>query len=769
MRLQREAVFGLMFACGMWMWPSEVAGGGWSIVDALRKRYDTSRGGDANGVDTSGVEDVIQSESAIGAAEGCTNQLDICFLIDSSGSIGIQNFRLVKQFLHTFLMVLPIGPEEVNNAVVTYSTDVHLQWDLQSPNAVDKQLAAHAVLDMPYKKGSTNTSDGLKACKQILFTGSRPGREHVPKLVIGMTDGESDSDFRTVRAAKEIRELGGIVTVLAVGHYVKHSECRSMCGCSGTSDDDSPCPLYLRADWGQLATAIKPMLKEVCKTLPQDAICSDWSAWSPCSVSCGDGSQIRTRTEVSAPQPGTPTCPDCPAPMGRTCVEQGGLEEIRECSAGVCAVDAGCGVWGEWSAWSASCGNATRKRERTRYNDPPPQGAGRRCENQDPPVLQEQTEEATLAPCITIPPTPPEWAAWSDCTVTCGGGNRHRVRNALPPGLGSQNGESDESLVSKLWPGTDLRQEEACNTSPCPINATCGQFEEWSTCSVSCGGGLKTRSRNPWNEDQQHGGLSCEQQHPGGRTETITCNPQACPVDERPGEWAEWGECSVTCGDGVRERRRGKSLVEAKFGGRTIDQQNEALPEDLKIKNVEYEPCSYPACGASCTYVWSDWNKCVCPMGYQARHAAVKFDYRNKPCDLPTFETKACSCGETNPVPSEGTTPGAPGATGPEQPNQRPLPEGSDENETPTNEEGEQSKKESGSGIAGAIAGGVIGGLILLGAAGGASYHYYLSSSVGSPSAEIEYEADDGATKVVMEEEKETLVPVDDDSDMWME
>nr|8J64_B Chain B, Micronemal protein MIC2 [Toxoplasma gondii] len=55
--------------------------------------------------------------------------------------------------------------------------------------------------------------------------------------------------------------------------------------------------------------------------------------------------------------------------------------------------------------------------------------------------------------------------------------------------------------------------------------------------------------------------------------------------------------------------------------------------------------------GASCTYVWSDWNKCVCPMGYQARHAAVKFDYRNKPCDLPTFETKACSCGETNPVP----------------------------------------------------------------------------------------------------------------------
>nr|2XGG_A Chain A, MICRONEME PROTEIN 2 [Toxoplasma gondii]2XGG_B Chain B, MICRONEME PROTEIN 2 [Toxoplasma gondii] len=154
-----------------------------------------------------------------GSAMG-TNQLDICFLIDSSGSIGIQNFRLVKQFLHTFLMVLPIGPEEVNNAVVTYSTDVHLQWDLQSPNAVDKQLAAHAVLDMPYKKGSTNTSDGLKACKQILFTGSRPGREHVPKLVIGMTDGESDSDFRTVRAAKEIRELGGIVTVLAVGHYV---------------------------------------------------------------------------------------------------------------------------------------------------------------------------------------------------------------------------------------------------------------------------------------------------------------------------------------------------------------------------------------------------------------------------------------------------------------------------------------------------------------------------------------------------------------------
>lgn len=74
-----------------------------------------------------------------------------------------------------------------------------------------------------------------------------------------------------------------------------------------------------------------------------------------------------------------------------------------------------------------------------------------------------------------------------------------------------------------------------------------------SACSVSCGpGGTRTNSRACRNHlgskvpDAQCGA--------GDSTQTLACAPQAeCPV---PGAWGAWGQCSITCGDGVRTRQR---------------------------------------------------------------------------------------------------------------------------------------------------------------------------------------------------------------------
>lgn len=48
-----------------------------------------------------------------------------------------------------------------------------------------------------------------------------------------------------------------------------------------------------------------------------------------------------------------------------------------------------------------------------------------------------------------------EWTAWSECTVTCGGGVSTRTRECVgAEGDGQCSGESEESLD--------------CNTEPCP-------------------------------------------------------------------------------------------------------------------------------------------------------------------------------------------------------------------------------------------------------------------------------------------------------------
>ena len=70
----------------------------------------------------------------------------------------------------------------------------------------------------------------------------------------------------------------------------------------------------------------------------------------------------------------------------------------------------------------------------------------------------------------------------------------------------------------------------------------------WSTCSVTCGGGTRSRSRTcpraPCTPDQFGSSLS----------QSESCQNQNCP-----GTWSDWspyGACSVTCDNGVRTRTR---------------------------------------------------------------------------------------------------------------------------------------------------------------------------------------------------------------------
>ena len=68
-----------------------------------------------------------------------------------------------------------------------------------------------------------------------------------------------------------------------------------------------------------------------------------------------------------------------------------------------------------------------------------------------------------------------------------------------------------------------------CDTSACGVFTT---WSEWSTCTVTCGGGTKTRDRcfEPANDSADQ----CE-------TENADCNETACPAWA---SWRPWSTCS---------------------------------------------------------------------------------------------------------------------------------------------------------------------------------------------------------------------------------
>ena len=60
------------------------------------------------------------------------------------------------------------------------------------------------------------------------------------------------------------------------------------------------------------------------------------------------------------------------------------------------------------------------------------------------------------------------------------------------------------------------------------VNGGYSEWTTWSECSVSCGGGQRTRSRECNKPEPQHGGKNCESL--GAAKETEDCNKTPCIV-----------------------------------------------------------------------------------------------------------------------------------------------------------------------------------------------------------------------------------------------
>ena len=75
------------------------------------------------------------------------------------------------------------------------------------------------------------------------------------------------------------------------------------------------------------------------------------------------------------------------------------------------------------------------------------------------------------------------WSEWTDCSLTCNGGERSRSRVC---GL-------DPSAKSKDNPcKAPLRETEKCNEDKCPVFT---EWSSWTDCSKTCGSGKQKRER----------------------------------------------------------------------------------------------------------------------------------------------------------------------------------------------------------------------------------------------------------------------------------
>uniref|UniRef100_A0A3P9AP56 Adhesion G protein-coupled receptor B1a n=1 Tax=Esox lucius TaxID=8010 RepID=A0A3P9AP56_ESOLU len=291
--------------------------------------------------------------------------------------------------------------------------------------------------------------------------------------------------------------------------WTEWAECSSNCGggiqtrsrtcqsppedsylCEGVVEEGQPCNLQTCNGQARHLSRSQSLRSVDSRKRDVDQATSgeEWSSWSVCSTTCGEGWQSRTRVCVSSSH-----STQCSGP----------LREQRPCNnSAVCPVN---GAWDDWQPWSlcsSTCGRGYRDRTRSCK---PPQFGGDPCKGPE-----KQTKFCNIAVC-PVDGVWNEWANWGSCSASCSNGTMQRIRECNGPSYGGSECRGD-------WIET-----RDCFLQECPVDGKWQPWTLWAGCTKTCGGGSQQRQRICYGPF--FGGEAC----PGDGEEVRRCNEKRCP------------------------------------------------------------------------------------------------------------------------------------------------------------------------------------------------------------------------------------------------
>jgi uncharacterized protein YegL len=188
--------------------------------------------------------------------ESLRNQLDLVFVVDTSGSIGFNNFIKIQKFLIDLVSNFEISLNQTRIALVEFNDKAN--ESLLFSNSVNSNKVIEAINNLPYKgSGGTNTAQALELTNNIILAerrGMRGNTTGVPKVVMIITDGDSDNNKLTIGNATAIKDRGFSIITVGIGNlFTNENELIEM----ASSRNDA----YKIDDYDKIATFLSSLSK----------------------------------------------------------------------------------------------------------------------------------------------------------------------------------------------------------------------------------------------------------------------------------------------------------------------------------------------------------------------------------------------------------------------------------------------------------------------------------------------------------------------------
>ncbi|XP_068731171.1 macrophage mannose receptor 1-like [Montipora capricornis] len=157
----------------------------------------------------------------------CLGEAEIAFLVDSSGASG-EDFQEVKNFVWSVIENYEISNNGTRVGLIRFSTEASVIFDFQ--DSADNAIRLKEMIDnVILAEGSDHkTERGLQLARTDLFSAKGGSRLAVPKILVAMTQGSSESLLAVARASMALKRNHVTIVVVGIGEEVNIEELLTM-------------------------------------------------------------------------------------------------------------------------------------------------------------------------------------------------------------------------------------------------------------------------------------------------------------------------------------------------------------------------------------------------------------------------------------------------------------------------------------------------------------------------------------------------------------